>query len=59
MDSQNIFLVEVEYCTNCALHNSSTRHDEAKYLFYFEQLKQLVETNSSYQIEVHPMLPPE
>ena len=59
MSQQKIFLVEVEFCKNCSLHSSNTRHDEAKYAFYFQQVKKIVEENSSNQIIVHAMIPPE
>lgn len=37
-------LVEIELCRNCHLHSWCSRHDEVKYIDYYEQLAQRIIT---------------
>ena len=34
--------VEIEYCKNCHLHSWCSRHDEIKYIDFFEQLSKRI-----------------
>ena len=36
---KKIHYVFIEYCCNCSNHAWNTKHDEAKYTFYFEKRK--------------------
>ena len=35
-------VVNIEYCTNCRMHGWCSQHDEYKYLFYFQKIKETV-----------------
>ena len=34
--------VEIEYCVNCFQHSWCSQHDEEKYRFYFEQVRDAI-----------------
>ena len=43
--SMNNFMqleVSIEYCINCRMHGWCSQHDEYKYLFYFQKIKETV-----------------
>lgn len=50
-------VVWIEYCQNCKSHGWCTRHDEKKYLWFFQKLREKIEGETGIRVEMAAIKP--